>query len=171
MEFIRTEPFDLAVAEASMAAPDWRLYRELMELGAEAGDPIAQYAVAFWYLHGHEDLGIEEGRYREAVRWLKPAARSFAPAMVELGLCLYYARGIRRDRKAAAALFQRAARGGSLRGKTLVAFIHEEGQGVPRSAAKARNAERQVAPLAERFWQLERQYNAHHASATTTDDA
>src|SRR6188472_4084564 len=80
------EPFDVALVEHFSSSRDRRRYRKLVELGVATGDPLAQYAMATWYLLGDSDLGVTKD-VRRAVRLLSQAARFFNRAMYDLGVC------------------------------------------------------------------------------------
>jgi len=108
------EPFDAAMMEVYRAAPRWRVYRRLVEKAAKAGDDRAAYAMATWYLHGHEQVGVRKN-FRSARRWLERGARSMALAMLDLASANERGvLGLPEDAGAAYALYVRAAEFGSV---------------------------------------------------------
>lgn len=108
------EPFDAAMIEHYRDAPDWKVYRALIEKAARAGDDRAAYAMATWYLFGNEDVGVRKhaGRGRA---WLERAARSMALAMCDLALAHETGRlGLAVDERAAYRLYARAVEYGGV---------------------------------------------------------
>lgn len=130
------EPFDVAIVEYYGSRPNWGLYRALIEQGAIAGDALALYAMATWFLNGEKNLGIRVN-YREGVRLLTKAAKLLNRAMLDLAISYELGRGIRRNKKKAFELYARAARRGC------IAAIEEQGRclyygiGVTRDRKKA----------------------------------
>jgi TPR repeat protein len=116
---------------------------------ANAGDLEAMFA-----LGNHYDT--EEGRIREALRWLKPAAeRNHPRAQDRLGLL--YRRGncgIQQDNREALKWFQRASDNGSPFGTFRIAALYYDGAGVKKNLDRAdvlgEKAYRPLRALAER---------------------
>ena len=108
------EPFDAALIDLYASRVDWNRYRTLVELAAMSGDDRARYAMATWYLHGHEELRVRRNPKR-ARELLLLAARSSALAMCDLAFAYETGKlGFTRDPRRAYALYRRAARFGSI---------------------------------------------------------
>ena len=151
------EPFDVALVEHFSGTRDPRRYRKLVELGVKSGDPLAEYAMATWYLLGDAELKIRRDP-RRAVRLLSRAARSFNRAMYDLGVCKLRGEGTRKDARAAYALFQRSADAGSVAGLRGQAYCLRNGIGVRPNVALARKLELR----AQRFQDMTATLSADH---------
>lgn len=131
------EPFDVALPEFYETNPRWKLYKRLIEIGAEIGDPLAQYAMAKWYLHGEPKLDIRRNQ-RKAVSLLEECAPFFSRAAYDLAVCKIRGAGTRRDLKATFLWFSRAANLGSLAAIDAQADCLEAGIGTPKDPQRAR---------------------------------
>lgn len=100
---------------------------------AEPGQPLVWHTIGTAYNTGR---GIKRDR-AEAIRWFQRAANAgFAPAMVNLGLCLQLpAPGI--DPAGAIHWFRKAAEQGNAGGRVWLGFAYREGTGVPRDCHEA----------------------------------
>ncbi len=94
---------------------------------AESQQPAAWHAIGTAYNTGR---GTKQDR-AEAIRWFRRAAEvGFAPAMVNLGLCLQFpAPGL--NQAEAIHWFRRAAEKGYAGGMVWLGFAYREGSGVP----------------------------------------
>lgn len=131
------EPFDDALVVHFTDPFDHEQYRALVELGVKAGDSLAQYAKATWFIHGEDRLGIRRN-IRRAVPLLTEASRTLNRAMYDLGVCYMLGSGVPRDDRRAYLLFSKAAKHGSIAGMFNQAYFLEFGIGVTRSYARSR---------------------------------
>jgi len=136
-EYAPYEPFDLALGTLCRPKPDLRRYRALVELGVEAGDPLAQYAMATWYLHGNAKLRVTVN-LRRAVGLLTLAAKTLNRAMYDLAICKLNGVGTRKDTRGAYRLFRRAAALGCIPALDAQAWCLENGEGVRRDLRAVR---------------------------------
>jgi TPR repeat protein len=130
------EPFDLALVEFYKARPRWKTYKQFVDIGAEIGDPLAQYARAKWYLHGYVRLGIKRD-LRKAVELLTESSRVFGLAAYDLAICKLHGAGTKRDAKVAFSLFSRSAKLGSLAAMEALAYCLESGTGTKKNLRAA----------------------------------
>jgi hypothetical protein len=137
------EPFDMALREFYQAKPRWSRYKRLTKLGAEIGDPLAQYAMATWYLHGEARLGVRRNQ-RKAVALLEQCAPFLGRAAYDLAVCKLRGAGTRRDVKAAFSLYSRAILLGSLAAIEAKADCLALGIGTERDLQAARVLDRSV---------------------------
>jgi len=147
-EFANPEPFDMALVEYYSPKPNWTRYRKLIELGSKAGDPLAQYAMATWYLHGEPNLRIREDS-RRAVSLLRKAALSFNRAMYDLAVCTMSGVGTRRDPERAYGLMSTSARLGSIPAMYTQAEWLQVGFGTTRNRRKAQEVLRRAKALSK----------------------
>jgi TPR repeat protein len=138
------EPFDLALPEFYARSPQPRLYRRLVEVGARIGDPLAQYAMATWYLLGNKQVGIRKNTSK-AVALLESCAHVFNRAAYDLAVCKLRGIGTKKDPEIAFALFTRAANLGSLAGLEERANCLSAGTGTEVNLEAARFYSQQVA--------------------------
>jgi hypothetical protein len=141
------EPFDLALLRYYAPKRDMKGYRALVELGVRAGDPLAEYAMATWYLHGNAELGVARDAAR-AVRLLRRSARTFNRAMYDLALCMLDGEGMRKDARGAYRLFRRSAELGTIVAMEAQAWCLVHGVGVRRNARGARRLRIRASRLA-----------------------
>jgi TPR repeat protein len=131
------EPFDVALPEFYGTNPRWRIYKRLVEIGVEIGDPLAQYAMATWYLHGHSRIGTRKD-LKKAVALLDQCAPFLNRAAYDLAVCKLRGAGTRKDLKAAFSLFSRSASLGSLAAIEAQADCFESGIGTKRDPQAAK---------------------------------
>jgi uncharacterized protein len=131
------EPFDLALSEFYRTQPQMQLYKKFVRIGAMLGDPLAQYAMATWYLHGNSDIGIKKNA-RTAVQLLETCAPVFNRAAYDLAVCKFRGIGTKRDLNAAFLLFVRATNLGSLPAMEEQARCLATGTGTKRDLKAAR---------------------------------
>ncbi len=137
---IAAEPFDVALVLRYTKSKDVASYKSLIELGAKAGDPLAQYAMATWFLHGAKDIGIERN-VRKAVPLLTRAARTLNRAMYDLAICKLNGAGTKRDLRGAHSLFLKASQFGSIPALYALAYCLREGVGTRANERQARHLE------------------------------
>jgi TPR repeat protein len=147
------EPFDLALPEFYGDGTRWTIYRRLVEIGVEIGDPLAQYAMATWYLHGQPKLGIKKN-LRKAVVLLEACAPVFNRAAYDLAVCKLGGAGARRDPEVAFLLFSRSASLGSLAALEAQADCLASGIGTPKDLEAARLLRRRAARWKHQLDQL-----------------
>ena len=138
------DPFDLALPEFYGDGTRWPIYRRLVEIGVETGDPLAQYAMATWYLHGQPKIGIKKN-LRKAAVLLEACAPTFNRAAYDLAICKLDGAGTRRDPEVAFSLFCRSASLGSLAAIEAQADCLASGIGTPRDLEAARFLRRRAA--------------------------
>lgn len=110
---------------------------------AEAGDAIAQTALATVYLAG---LGGVTKDDSEAARWTRMAAeQGFPPAEYDLALLYYTGRGVPKDDAESARWLQRAADKNVAPAQNNLALLYATGQGVPKDMSKAAGLFRKAA--------------------------
>jgi len=126
---------DFAKGLAAYKAGDFAVaHKEFLE-SAQAGEPPAMLSLAFLYLHG-EGVKVD---YREAVRWLEPAAeKGLAPAQHSLALAYYEGRGVPRNTAIAANYFESAALQGLADAQYNLGVLYARGDGVKQDWARAR---------------------------------
>src|ERR1041384_5906040 len=144
------EPFDLALSEFYRVKPRMGLYKRLVMLGAEIGDPLAQYAMATWYLHGNSVLGIERD-IGKANDLLDTCAATLNRAAYDLAVSKLRGIGVKKDPRAAFRLFVRASTLGSLAAMEEQARCLRLGIGTKRDAASARFLLQRVSSWKERL--------------------
>ena len=101
---------------------------------ANAGDPEAQFKLAFHYGQGR---GVEKNIPEEVKFFRLAAEQNYAPAQVQLGRCYASAHGVALDRKAALDWFRKAAAQNSSAGQFELAVCYWRGLAVERDAAEA----------------------------------
>lgn len=151
-EYVPEEPFDRALVVYFASPINWREYARLVRVGVRAGDPLAQYAMATWYLFGHKQLRIARSP-RRAVALLRDPARSLNRATYELGVCLFRGEGVRKDLAQAYRLFEQAAKQGCIAAVSVQADCLEAGNGVrrnPKRAAELRERARKLLSQTQR---------------------
>jgi TPR repeat protein len=158
-EYAPYEPFDYALTSRYSSKRDPRRYRALVELGASAGDPLAQYAMATWYMHGEPDLRVSADM-RRAVKLLKRSARTLNRAMYDLAICKLNGIGTRTDTRGAYQLFRRAAELGCITALDAQAWCLENGEGVRRDLRAARRLDRTYRRLSAALRRLTRRTRA-----------
>lgn len=131
------EPFDEAVRVLYGRRTDWKKYRALIEAASAAGDARAQYAMATWHLHGHDEMGIRR-RPKEALPLLVKAARHVGLAALDLAFAYEMGRLVPRDERAALGWYRRAARLGCVQARFEIGRCLHWGIGTPRNEAAAR---------------------------------
>lgn len=110
---------------------------------AEAGDAIAQTALATVYLAGLGGVARDDA---EAARWTRLAAdQGFAPAEYDLALLYYTGRGLPKDDSESARWLQRAADKGVAPAQNNLALLYATGQGVEKDLSKAAGLFRKAA--------------------------
>jgi len=110
---------------------------------ADAGDAIAQTALATVYLAGLGGVAKDDA---EAVRWTRMAAdQGFPPAEYDLALLYYTGRGVTKDDAESARWLQRAADKGVPPAQNNLALLYATGQGVPKNMATAAGLFRKAA--------------------------
>jgi len=131
------EPFDLALSEFYRVKPRMALYKRLVVLGAEIGDPLAPYAMATWYLHGNSAVGVQRD-IRKANDLLDTCAATLNRAAYDLAVSKLRGIGVKKDPRAAFRLFVRASTLGSLAAMEEQARCLRLGIGTKRDAASAK---------------------------------
>ena len=102
--------------------------------GAEQGDPVAQYSLAFCYQQGR---GVTQD-YGKAIAWYeKAAAQGHASAQRGLGLCYQHGRGVAQDFRIAVSWYKKAAAQGRLEAINDLGCCYQSGHGVARDYDKA----------------------------------
>jgi TPR repeat protein len=139
-----SEPFDLALIEYYRDDCRWERYRRLVEIGAEIGDPLARYAIATWYLHGHAELKIERDPAKGAEH-LEACASLFGRAAYDLAVSRLKGIGTRQARRVAFGLYVAASNLGSLAAMEAQALCLAQGIGTPADATAAKLLSRRVA--------------------------
>lgn len=100
---------------------------------AESGQPLIWHTIGTAYNTGR---GTKRDK-TEAIRWFQRAAEAgFAPAMINLGLCLQFPAPAL-DQAAALHWFRKAAEQGYAGGMVWLGFAYREGHGVPRDYPEA----------------------------------
>jgi len=146
------EPFDLALSEYYRSKPQMARYKRLVTIGARIGDPLAQYAMATWYLHGNSEIRVQKN-VKKAVELLEACSVVFNRAAYDLAVCKCRGIGTKKDLKGAFRLFVWAANLG------LLAAMDEQrrcltlGIGTKRDPESARLLQRRVAQ-----WKRELRY-------------
>ncbi len=151
-----SEPFDLALPEHYKAEPDLKRLRELVKIGAEIGDPLAQYSMATWYLHGNPKLGIRKN-VKRGNALLEASAAFFNRAAYDLAVSKLRGLGTPKDPQAAFALFVRSANLGLLSGLEEQARCLAAGIGTKRDVQAARFLMRRVTAWKKRVNDASRQ--------------
>lgn len=149
------DPFDVALPLYYAKPPQHSAYRQLVELGAAAGDPLAQYAMATWFLFGQRDLGVRPNA-RRAVALLSRAAKTLNRAMYDLASCKLRGHGTRRDDRGAYRLLVRAAGLVCIPAMRAQAFCLREGVGARRDASAASRIEKAANRLAKKRDNIQR---------------
>jgi len=108
-----------ALRGISKKRPDIARVKGLLEKALKSGSPDAAYALATWYLHGHN----VERDLKEGVLLLRRAAKANVPnALFDLAICYEKGVGVRKNDRLALECYLRAA----LRGEKQ--SIHEVGR-------------------------------------------
>jgi len=146
------DPFDLALSEL-YTSKDMSKYQKLIEIGVRNNDPLAQYAMATWYLHGNTQLNISPNLKR-AVGLLEKASLTLNRAMYDLGVCFSTGNGKPRNPRRAYRLFSRSAELGCLAAMSAQADCLEFGVGVRKSVSRAKKLRRKADELMSRIANL-----------------
>ena len=98
--------YDAALRLMRAETPDPKAARVLLEEAIAAGDPLACYALATWYLHGTH----VKKSYKEGARLLSIAAEAkVRDALFDLAVSYETGRGVAKDRPKAFELYKEAA--------------------------------------------------------------
>lgn len=109
----------------------------------DAGDPMAQTALATVYLAGIGGVTKDDA---EAARWTRLAAdQGFPPAEYDMALLYFTGRGVTKDDAESARWLQKAADKGVAPAQNNLALLYAVGQGVPKDLKKAAQLFRQAA--------------------------
>lgn len=140
------EPFDLALLEHYSRKPNWKRFRGLVEIAAEAGDPLALNTVATWHIHGNKDVGIAK-QPAKAFPLLKRAAPYFGRAAYNFAICYFQGAGTRRNERAGFQWLEKAAELGDVQALRELAVCLEEGYGVKPNPRRATAYQKQYDKL------------------------
>lgn len=126
--------YEEAVRRHASSTPTRRFERYAR--AAEAGHPAAQYNVAMMYANG-EAVNVD---YQQSVYWFtKSAGQQFAPAQYRLGELYWFGMGgLPADPRAAARLFEAAAKQGDPDACLNLAIVLASGDGLPADTGRAR---------------------------------
>lgn len=103
------KPYERSLYLARRASPDWPAVKRLLDKAAAESDPKAHYALATWYLFGHEPLAIEKN-IKKATPLLKFAAdRGVPEALFDLAVCYETGQGVAKSEAKAFVLYTEAA--------------------------------------------------------------
>jgi TPR repeat protein len=130
------DPFDVALPMFYASPRSHAQYRKLIELGARAGDPLAEYAMATWYLFGNAEIGVKRSPAR-AVALLSRAASTLNRAMYDLAICKLHGQGTKQDERGGYRLLARASQLGCLPAMKAQAQCLKQGIGVKVDRATA----------------------------------
>lgn len=105
---------------------------------ASAGEVQAQYLIGY-ILRQALQVGLSESTsYETPLRWLRlSATQGFPPAQFALGQLYEDGKGVERDSREAADLFEKAASAGLVDGFYSLGRLYGDGRGVPKDVAKA----------------------------------
>ena len=145
-EYVAAEPFDLALTHYYRSPTNWSEYKRLVAEGVRAGDPLAEYAMATWYLFGQEELRVRKSASR-ALPLLRRAARTLNRAMYELAVCQLSAEGTPYNPRSAIRLLERASDLGCIAALRALAECLESGTGIRRDVKRAANVRRRILSL------------------------
>jgi TPR repeat protein len=127
---------DLASGIAAFEAKEFRRSLQLLQPLAESGNSDAQYRLAVQYQAG---LGVVQNEL-QAYHWMRKAAeQDHGLALHGLGIMYLYGECVKKNEREAAAWLKRAARQGLAGSMATLASMYEQGLGVDRDVAKAKD--------------------------------
>ncbi|MBI2571653.1 MAG: sel1 repeat family protein [Candidatus Schekmanbacteria bacterium] len=98
--------YEVALKEVRMDNADINKVLDLLTKAHALGDARATYALATWYLHGHNVLMDMD----KAISFLRKAdKRGIAPASYDLAVCYEKGMGVKKSRARAIQLYTKAA--------------------------------------------------------------
>ncbi|MDZ4381724.1 MAG: hypothetical protein U0942_10325 [Parvibaculum sp.] len=137
MEEAMAGEYERALKNAKRSKRPSRRTYELLRVVADNGDPRAIYAIATWYLHGHEFTGTN---FKKAAQMLRKAADAgIAEAAYDLAVSCEKGLGVKKSEKTAFRLYVRAALLGDAQSHYEVGRMYFWGLGTQRDRKIARD--------------------------------
>ena len=141
-DMIQLEPFDEALLEYCSSSPDYRRYKECILRGCRAGDVLAKYARATWYIYGDADLGVvaDSGM---AFKLLAKIS-GFPRAQLDMAILCESGTGTKKDVRKAFRLYEASAKSGVVAAMGELARCLFWGIGAARDPSRALALRRRV---------------------------